>query len=333
MFRYWSASTLYRHGVTTMIRRGVTLVEVLVAIFIIAILIAIVIPAAQSARESSRRLQCQNNIRQTLVATHSHHEAKHAVPSLYGGSSPPYPLPASEQSYRHSWRVPLLPYIEQSQLWDLVRWDLCATATENTAVAQTLVSEFVCPSGGDPSIKVISWRRNAEDPTAEPFDTVRSDYEAAGGILIDPQGLYGSTSVNTGAFVRYGVWGRPVFEEPTSPLGSLVRYQPGRFSDVTNGLSRTVAIVERAGKPNRWLNGKMSGVPYPGQLGWSISNIVLRSLNLYRVGVNESNWEGMYSFHPGGANVGMADGSVQLLADTTSFDSLVQLYGGSIEGF
>jgi prepilin-type N-terminal cleavage/methylation domain-containing protein len=65
-----------------MLRRGMTLVEVLVTIGIIAMLIALLLPAVQSARESSRRLQCQTQVRELLVATHSHHDAKNAVPSL-----------------------------------------------------------------------------------------------------------------------------------------------------------------------------------------------------------------------------------------------------------
>jgi prepilin-type processing-associated H-X9-DG protein len=44
------------------------------------------------------------------------------------------------------------------------------------------------------------------------------------------------------------------------------------------------------------------------------------------------NNQGMYSFHPAGANIGVADGSVRFLADTTSFDAIVGLYGGSVEG-
>ena len=117
-----------------MLRRGVTLVELLVSVGIIAMLIALLLPAVQSARESSRRLQCQTQVRELLVATHSHHDAKNAVPSLYAGSEPPYPINSWEQHQRFSWRVPLLPFLEQTQLWEQVRWDASATAVENDTV-------------------------------------------------------------------------------------------------------------------------------------------------------------------------------------------------------
>ena len=317
-----------------MLRRGVTLVELLVSVGIIAMLIALLLPAVQSARESSRRLQCQTRIRQTLAATHAHHDAKRSLPSLYGGLSPPYPLVPQDQPDRHSWRVALLPFLEQSQLWDQVRWDVCALAVENTAVAQSVVSELVCPS--DPSIMGIGFRPIGDDPAglAEPFNVATSDYEAAAGILIDPRALVATAaSSDLSGFVLYGAWGHPVFKGQASLLGQIGSYEPGRFGDVTSGLSRTVALVERAGKPDKWLNGKTTGDPgaYPGQRGWSASDFLFRVMNLYGVGVNEANYEGMYSFHPGGANIGMADGSVRFLADTTSFDAIVGLYGGSVE--
>ena len=321
-----------------MLRRGVTLVELLVSVGIIAMLIALLLPAVQSARESSRRLQCQTRIRQSLIATHAHHDAKRSLPSLYGGLSPPYSLSRLDQWHRHSWRVPLLPFLEMSQLWEQVRWDLCATAFENTSVAQTLVSEFVCPSGGDPSTKVVARRRNAEDPLilGDEFNVARSDYDAAAGVLIEsPVVRAGKLPASPfGGFVLYGVWGHPDFEGEQALLGRIVRYHPGSFGAVTGGLSHTVAIVEHAGKPTEWARGQIKDAQgeYPGQHGWSASDANFWQINWLGIGVNECNYRGMYSFHPVGANIGMADGSVRFLADTTSFDAIVGLYGGSVEG-
>jgi prepilin-type N-terminal cleavage/methylation domain-containing protein/prepilin-type processing-associated H-X9-DG protein len=321
-----------------MLRRGVTLVELLVSVGIIAMLIALLLPAVQSARESSRRLQCQTRIRQTLTATHAHHDAKRSLPSLYGGLSPPYSLSRVDQWHRHSWRVPLLPFLEMSQLWEQVRWDLCATAFENTSVAQTLVSEFVCPSGGDPSKKVVARRRNAEDPSilGDEFNVARSDYEAAAGILIaSPVVHAGKLPASPfGGFVLYGVWGHPDFEGEQALLGRIVRYHLGGFGAATNGLSHTVAIVEHAGKPTEWARGQIKDAQgeYPGQHGWSASDANFWQINWLGIGVNECNYRGMYSFHPAGANIGMADGSVRFLADTTSFQAIMSLYGGSVEG-
>jgi len=96
------------------VRRGFTLVELLVVIAIIGVLVALLLPAVQSARESARRIQCSNNLRQMGLAVHSFDDAnKVLVPSRmenYGGVT---------------WVVFILPYIEQGNFatkWDLNRW-------------------------------------------------------------------------------------------------------------------------------------------------------------------------------------------------------------------
>ena len=319
-----------------MLRRGMTLVEVLVTIGIIAMLIALLLPAVQSARESSRRLQCQTQVRELLVATHSHHDANNAVPSLYVGSEPPYPINSWEQNQRFSWRVPLLPFLEQTQLWEQVRWDVSATAAENDTVRHTLISGFICPSGGAPEkVKAVSFRTIAGDqPDGDKFSVMRYDYEVAAGIVIEmPDG-----GQVTPERVLYGVWGHPEFQEPTNFFSRIARYHQGRFSRITRGLSHTVAIVERGGVPDLWNRGeneneKYSAIMFPTpQCGWSASDLLFSLLNQHGICINMMNNQGMYSFHPAGANIGMADGSVRFLADTTSFQAIMGLYSGSVEG-
>jgi prepilin-type N-terminal cleavage/methylation domain-containing protein/prepilin-type processing-associated H-X9-DG protein len=319
-----------------MLRRGVTLVEVLVTIGIIAMLIALLLPAVQSARESSRRLQCQMHVRELLVATHSHHDAKNAVPSLYVGSEPPYPITTEEQFQRFSWRVPLLPFLEQTQLWEQVRWDASATAAENDTVARTLVPGFICPSGGTPEkVKAISIfkTRAGDQPDGDRFSVMRHDYEVAAGIVIEMP-----DEPDPPNRVLYGVWGHPEFQDPTFLFSRIARYHQGRFSRITRGLSHTVAIVERGGMPDTWVGGENANEKHlptlflTPQCGWSASHSLFTLLNRYGVCINQMNEAGMYSFHPAGANIGMADGSVRFLADTTSFQAIMSLYGGSVEG-
>lgn len=325
-------------------RRGFSLLEVVVVIGVIALLLALTLPAVQSAREAARRTQCQNNLRQILLATQNFHDVEGSLPSFYNGTSLQYPLGEWDLFHMHSWRVMLLPYLEQSALREQVEWDALATEDVNLPVAQTAVATYLCPSGDDPS-NMGSGRLHdailvAKDDIEEKhkYYVVRSDYDAMAGIIVRPDPLPAGADYDSVEFVRWGIWGWPVFEKRTTTGSKLLRYRSGKFRDVTDGLSNTIAVVERAGKPLDLLDGKPNvtednpDADYPGQVGWSASNTFIWALNGSGVGVNESNSRGIYSFHPGGANVGIADGSVRILSDATDFDTLVKLYGRSDGG-
>ena len=90
-------------------RSGFTLIELLVVIAIIAILIALLLPAVQAARESARRTQCSNNLRQIGLALHTYESAAKALPpgGLYASSG-----------YGHSWWVRILPNAEQNNIYN-----------------------------------------------------------------------------------------------------------------------------------------------------------------------------------------------------------------------
>ncbi|UUO04679.1 DUF1559 domain-containing protein [Blastopirellula sp. J2-11] len=93
-------------------RFGFTLVELLVVIAIIGVLIALLLPAVQQARESARRLQCKNHLKQLGLAVHNYHDTY--------GVLPPAAMGPDEASNRYSAFVRLLPFLEQSAAYDTI---------------------------------------------------------------------------------------------------------------------------------------------------------------------------------------------------------------------
>lgn len=123
-------------------RQGFTLVELLVVIAIIGILVGLLLPAVQAARDAARRSQCSNNLRQTMLATHSYLGATNTIP-------PAVLFPAVGNS---NWSVQarLLPYMEQGNLQDLIdfrfNYSDLVNAPQHAQVCQMRIPMYVCPS-------------------------------------------------------------------------------------------------------------------------------------------------------------------------------------------
>jgi prepilin-type N-terminal cleavage/methylation domain-containing protein len=101
-------------------RRGFTLVELLVVIAIIGVLIALLLPAIQASRESARRLECSNHIKQFALAMHTYIDAQKHFPSGgYGTAYSPHPDRGMGLSQTGSFFYVLLPYMENKQMFGL----------------------------------------------------------------------------------------------------------------------------------------------------------------------------------------------------------------------
>ena len=311
-------------------RRGFTLIEVLVVIAIIGVLIAMILPAVQSARESSRRTTCQNNIRQVAVALQSYEGRRHCLPSLYNGSFRPQPRDPPEEFHFHSWRSAILGELEQSTVFEAIDWSRPASHPLNQTAINCEIPVFLCPSTSNthPIVPVIFTFSN---PAVSIGTAARSDYEAVGGAVVTPPTSTSPSSNVDLSDVRFGVWGEPKYNLAT---GQSLSYRKARFAAVTDGLSHTLLIGERGGRPDLCETGKSENpYPYVGhpsppdsqQAAWGISTNFWWLVFRHEQIVNQTNATGIYGFHPGGANVAFADGSVRFLTDSTSADVLAAM--------
>ncbi|MES2793357.1 MAG: DUF1559 domain-containing protein [Planctomycetota bacterium] len=202
-------------------RRGFTLIELLVVIAIIGILIALLLPAVQQARESARRMQCVNNLKQIGLALHNYHEVHNVLP------------PGNRSTLYANWALYLLPYLELTNLyqtWDFNNGVLGRTYTTapNLAVAQTRIIVYTCPS----DIR----RTNVTSAVAPeiPHHNYAANY---GNSCLGQQ-----TSVTGVTFL-----GAP-FGNVQTDASATVANRPNngciRFGKITDGMSNTLLISE-----------------------------------------------------------------------------------------
>jgi prepilin-type N-terminal cleavage/methylation domain-containing protein len=205
-------------------RSAFTLIELLVVIAIIAILIALLLPAVQQAREAARRSQCKNNLKQIGLALHNYHDTHNILPLLAFGNGVPEPS--------FAWAVMILPMIDQAPLYNAMNpgpttmQNLFDTPAGRT-ILQTPLAVFQCPSDTGQSPNQNRPFTQAA-PGINPFHISKSNYPASSGSQ-DPHA--------TGVFPSTG--GNNPGDMPRST----------RFRDITDGLSNTIMVGERASVP------------------------------------------------------------------------------------
>ncbi|HUP79114.1 MAG TPA: DUF1559 domain-containing protein, partial [Pirellula sp.] len=153
---------------------GFTLVELLVVIAIIGILVGLLLPAVQAAREAARRMQCSNNVKQLSLAGQTYHDAFNSFPINYwaktGSATIGANLVRPSQGRQTSWLTGILPFIEQTALYNQINFTTNFGSMENPApanpplqtgninawVATQKIPAYKCPS--DPSPDQLATR-------------------------------------------------------------------------------------------------------------------------------------------------------------------------------
>ncbi len=123
-------------------RRAFSLVELLVVVALVGALVALLLPAVQAARESARRTQCQNNLRQIGVGLQLYHDNHDAFPA--GGIE--WRLGHDRTKRQLAWSAFLLPYLEQQTLYAQLDLSKAFDAPENAAGATAVLPVYLCPS-------------------------------------------------------------------------------------------------------------------------------------------------------------------------------------------
>jgi prepilin-type N-terminal cleavage/methylation domain-containing protein len=219
--------------------RAFTIVELLVVIAIIGVLVSLLFPAVNSVREASRKVTCQNHLRQIALAVQQYAESNRE-------SLPPLWHTARLRPWQNfSWRVKLLPYLEQQNMLDALDLTLEPLDKSNLSTAQLSVEVFECPStpGAPRIIPSLGYAESTYDNCL----VGASDYSAVFDVH-DP----------TRRFPARGAWNGV----PDAEIGEVAsdyvpqdertpghRRQAAFLSGIRDGLGNTVLLVEQAGKP------------------------------------------------------------------------------------
>ena len=298
--------------------KGFTLVELLVVIAIIGILIAMLLPAVQAAREAARRMQCTNNLKQMGLAIHN-----------YASSWKDQFPPGSPGIWEHGLFSLMLPYLELESIYD----QLDMTGATNTCyetMRHEKIACYVCPSW--------PYEIDYEDSSNLWKDAAITLYQGVAGAFPDTKAVASTDleSAGAGDIPRQG-----------SVFGGMFGWgYARRISEVSDGLSQTLAmgefVVIDTDTSTGWLSqppGEVRGWIFGGggsSKGLYASKVLACSPNTTiprKTPDINYNYLPMSSFHPGGVNFSIADGSVRFLnddIDLQTYYSLGTVAGGEI---
>jgi type II secretory pathway pseudopilin PulG len=289
-------------------KQAITLVELLVVFAIVGILTSLLLPATQAAREAARRVQCENNLRQTGLALLNFESIYRVFPA--SGSTKPSPGNAAG-SYL-SWRVFCLPFIERSNDANSYRLDQNWWHESNLRVGCKTLPTFVCPSTPEqpPVSSAVAKAPRSSLSLSSPL--ARCDYETIMGV-------------------------RPAIDvakyDNNNRFSVMHRDSRTKISAIIDGTSQTIMVSETAARPSVYRRGRSQPTLQNDQgHGWidseSAYSLDGASADGSREGcgvsagctlaMNARNDNEPYSFHLDGACSLFADGHVSYESESIS---------------
>jgi prepilin-type N-terminal cleavage/methylation domain-containing protein/prepilin-type processing-associated H-X9-DG protein len=303
---------------TKRLTRGFTLIELLVVIAIIAVLIALLLPAVQSAREAARRAQCTNNLKQLGLAALNYESATNVLPAGAYSSWDPF---HKYWSPNFSCFVHIMPYTEQSPMYNATNFNLTRYNIENITIAGVKIASLNCPSDQTDLQPILPRSKFGVSPGWNyGYDVIPTNpvYQQA-------FTSYGGVSGTYISKYYIGIFSTNPSQVLTQMNGLIYDESSVKISQITDGTSNTFLFGERAKallvkvdpafsvSDGSWNTGQyydtMVSTFYPPNL--ANSTTAIPSTYYYSPACASS-------LHPGGLNFGFADGSVHFIKNSIS---------------
>ncbi len=286
--------------------RAFTLIEVLVVISIIGVLIALLLPAVQAARESARRAQCVNNLKQLGLAFHTYEATHQGLPPGYVSN---FDASGNDLGPGWGWASMILPQVEQANIFASINFSMNVETGANQTVRLLVIGGMLCPSD-----RVLpSWSAVDRDVlTGAPTRVI---------CQVAPSNYVGMNGTS---------------EPGPDGEGVLFRNSMIRFRDITDGLSQTLAAGERSHLLGAatWTGAVTGALLYDDDgdaigttdLETSPGMVLGHSGEGIGPGSNRSEPNQFYSLHFGrGANFLFVDGHVNYLKASMNYPSYIAL--------